>query len=178
MKYYLSKKVFFDTYNLNNHYIGWCIIGNYYINNEKILDNKLIEDNYIDVANICAVSVPEKNFISIEDDSVVFKKSENLRIIGNVETNGVKIENSMLLLIDYGSNEVDIEQKISEAMGNDFIDETLIKEKKDIRHVFFDNITNILYKQYIDDSDRIINSKKYIKITVGKLKVNLEGLES
>jgi hypothetical protein len=84
----------------------------------------------------------------------------------------------MLLLIDYGSNEVDIEQKISEAMGNDFIDEALIKEKKDIRHAFFDNITNILYKQYIDDSDRVINSKKYIKITVGKLKVNLEGLES
>jgi len=178
MEYSLSKKVFFNTQDLNNHYIGWCLIGNYYIENEKILENKLESDNIIDMANICALSEPEKNFITIDGNSVIFNNSNNLRIIGKNNRSGIKIEDCMLVLLDYGIENINIEQKIIEVMGSDFQNEALLKEKKDISHIFFNSTSDILYKQYIDDNNKIINAIDYTKIMVGKLKVNLEGLEN
>lgn len=176
MEYFLSNKIFFNTHSLNEHYLGWCLLGEYYIGEEKILDNKLISDNYIDIANICALSTPEKNFLSLEDNSIVFKNSDNLRIIGKKENNGIKVKNGILTILDYGTENINIEQKITNSMGSDFENEALKKEKKDIKHIYFDNVQNVLYKQYIN-CDKIINTKKYTKIIVGKLKVNLEGLE-
>jgi hypothetical protein len=53
----------------------------------------------------------------------------------------------------------------------------LLDEKKDIQHIFSDDI-KILYKQSIDSKKELINSNKFKKIMVGELKVNLEDLEN
>jgi len=174
--YWISKDVILNNNSLKEHYLGWCITGNYYLNDEKVLDNKFIDGIY-DVANICAISNPKQNFIKVEDETIVVSYDYNLRIIGKNDKCGVKVEDCYLLLIDYGVLQINIEQKIAEAMGDDFFNEALLDEKKDIQHIFSDDI-KILYKQSIDSKKELINSNKFKKIMVGELKVNLEDLEN
>lgn len=170
---YISNNVILKNHEYKEHYLGWCLTGSYYINDEKILSNSIY-----DIANICCLSAPKKNMLDVVDDSVVFSGTDELRIIGKDDNSGIKFEDCFLVIFDYGLSAVNIEEKILEAMNGDFVNEALKKEKKDIEHIYCGR-PEIIYKQsIINKGIKFINSKNTEKIMIGDLKVKLKELEN
>lgn len=172
--YYLNSEFLLNINNYKNHYFCWLLLGDLYSNSDTLLSENKLPINKQNIAAATCIDKGEKliSFYST-DYSINYIPDENEEIKNNTlifnriikdanepEKDNIifvsapqYIKSNLIALVDIGTNLVSIQDVIE----NDF------------------NKKIIYYNEIV--APKPINKETYNGFSVGKIKVNLNGLE-